>query len=299
MPEITELEIRGQAWKFYAALALWPAYLFFLPWAYKNWGWFSFLLMIFPGTFLFTWVGYCMHECWHKYVPGLPHKLMYTLYSWMLISDPQIYRLLHGHHHLEVNTYADMEFHPLGEIKSRWLRCVYHFFEIFLGIVFIVILSSGAVPRHPRYRDKYRFGSLAVSMLMWVLFLGGLGWFSQMVFKVSGTQVVAAYALTLWFSSLLLHHSQLVEHGNLIVAGDWVRRNLQTRNFRRQTWLEKFFLFLTHGDSREHVLHHTQVKVFSRPFPGRVPLPAGAVTISLRQYLGVLQDLLLGRPSAL
>jgi fatty acid desaturase len=298
MAEITEHEIRSQAWKFYLALFAWPLYLFLLPWATSRFGAYALLLMVFPGTFLFTWVGFCMHECWHQYVPGLPHRLLYTLYSWMLLSDPQIYRLLHGHHHLEVNTFADAEFHPLGEINGRFFRCLYHFFEIFLGVAFIVTLSSLTMPRHPRYRDKYQLGSLLVSLLMWIVLLVGLGSLAMAVFKVSGAQVATAYLATLWLSSLLLHHSQLVEHGNLIVAGDWSQRNLKTRNLRRQNWLEKFFLFLTHGDAREHVLHHTAVKVFSRPFPGRLPLPPEMVTIGLGEYLGILRDMLLGRPSS-
>ncbi len=297
MAEITPAEIQRQSGKFYFALLAWPLFLLLLPWAYARWGAWSLLLMLFPGTYLFTWVGYCMHECWHKYLPNLPNGLLYQLYAWMLISDPQVYRLLHGHHHSEVNTYEDREFHPLGEIKNSAWRRIYHFLEIFVGVAFIVIVSAFVIPGHPRYKDKYRVGRQVVSLLVWAIFLGGLGWLSHEAFGVSAGQIAAAYALMLWLGSFILHHSQLVEHGNLIVAGDWSQRNVKTRNLRHRTLPEKLFLFLTHGDSREHVLHHTLTKVYSRPFPGRVPLPEGAVVISLGEYLGVLGDMLLGQES--
>jgi uncharacterized membrane protein len=52
--------------------------------------------------------------------------------------------------------------------------------------------------------------------------------------------------------------------------------------------------FLTHGDAYEHVLHHTLVNIYSRPFPGSVPLPKGAVWITMGEFLGVLRDMVLG-----
>jgi hypothetical protein len=89
-----------------------------------------------------------------------------------------------------------------------------------------------------------------------------------------------------------LHHSQLVEHGNLFVPGEWKERILKVRNLRPKGISEKLFLFLTHGDSREHVLHHTQVGVYSRPFPGAVPMPDNAVYITLGDYAGILRGML-------
>lgn len=90
----------------------------------------------------------------------------------------------------------------------------------------------------------------------------------------------------------MLHQSQLIEHGNVIGEGDWNVRNLLTRNLNSDGILEKFFLFMTHGDSREHVLHHTLVKVYSRPFPGKVPMPEQAVYIRLKSYLPILWGML-------
>jgi hypothetical protein len=83
-----------------------------------------------------------------------------------------------------------------------------------------------------------------------------------------------------------------VEHSNNIVEGEWEERSLKTRNLRRSGVLERLFLFLTHGDSQEHVLHHTLVQVYSRPFPGMVPIPENAVFIPLGDYAQILGDMI-------
>jgi len=57
----------------------------------------------------------------------------------------------------------------------------------------------------------------------------------------------------------------------------------------------KIFLFLTHIDSREHVLHHTMTIVYSRPFAHKVPMPSNAVYITLREYLGIIEWMLQGK----
>jgi fatty acid desaturase len=298
MDSISPTEFGRLRWTFYLTLLAWPVFLFLLPYAVTAWGWWSIALMVFPGLYLFTGVGYCMHECWHKYVPGLPHKLFYNLYAWMLLTDPQMYGALHGHHHSDVNTWEDREFHPLGDISRKPWRGLYHLLEIIFGVAFVVVVSALVVPGLPQYREHYRFRRLLVSILIWTLFLGGLGWLSHQVLGAGVVHIVLAYLGLYGLGSMLLHHSQLVEHGNLITAGDWNQRNLKTRNLRRRTWIEKLFLFLTHNDSHEHVLHHTQVRVDSRPFPGRWPLPPQAVIISWRDYLGILGDMLAGKESA-
>jgi fatty acid desaturase len=291
-------EVRAQRWKFYAAVAAWPAYLVLIPWAFARLGVWSLPLLVFPGSYLFAWNGYLMHESWHKLVPGLPNELLFTVYSWMLLTDPQLYRLLHGLHHSEVNTWADLEFHPVGEIRGRGWTRLYNAAEIVLGSIFVQIVTTVVVPRDPRYRVKYRRGSLLASLAAWIVIFGGAAWAAVALFGVRPVHVVVPVALTVWLGSLLLHHNQLVEHGNLIVAGSWEERNARTRNLRRQTLLERLFVFLSHHDSEEHIHHHTMARVYTRPFPGRVAMPAGAVYITLGGYLGVLGDMLAGRPSA-
>ena len=99
---------------------------------------------------------------------------------------------------------------------------------------------------------------------------------------------ILTFLLTFWLGSFIIHHDQLIEHGNLIIQGDYHQRNIASRNLKNKTVFEKLFHLLTHGDTREHVLHHTAVAVYSRPFPGKVPMPADAVYISLKDYAAIL-----------
>lgn len=297
MDSITSADINRQAGAYYLVLFFWCLYLLLLPGAYALWGWPGLLLIFFPGLYFFTWMGYLMHEAWHKYVPMVPNKFFYQMFAYLLLTDPQIYHLLHGHHHSEVNTYDDREFHPLGKIESRAWRRIYHFFEITLGVGFVMTMSLIAVPRHPRYAQKYKLGKTLVTVMVTAALFIGFGWLSQLLFNVTAGQILIPYLMTYALGSMLLHHSQLVEHGNLIMEGDWQQRNIKTRNLRARTWLEKLFLFMTHHDAQEHVLHHTQTRIYCRPFPGRVPLPPEAVFISLRDYAGILGDMFLGRDS--
>ena len=289
---ISESMIKRQSWKYYFVAVAWPLYLLFLPLVFNKVGFYSILLMIFPGVFLFTWVGYLMHESWHKYVPNVPNSFFFNVLSWMLLTDPQIYKMLHGGHHMNVNSWDDRELHPLGKISNPILRKIYNYFEVILGIVFLVAVSSLAIPFNSKYKGKYHFSSLAISIFAWVIFLGGIGFLSHLIFRISAGPVIISYIISLWICSFFLHQSQLVEHGNLIAEGNWNVRNLLTRNLRAKGIVEKIFLFLTHGDSREHVLHHTLVKIYSRPFPGKVPMPENAVYVDFKNYLSLLWGML-------
>jgi fatty acid desaturase len=289
---ISEDMIRRQSWKYYFVTAAWPLYLLALPLIFSKIGFVSILFMIFPGVFLFTWVGFLMHESWHKYVPNVANNFFYNVLSWMLITDPQLYKMLHGGHHMNVNSWQDREFHPLGKITNPFLRKIYNYFEIILGIIFVVAVSSITIPFNSQYKAKYRFKSFAISIFSWIIFLGGIGFLSHITFKISAWPIIISYIINLWICSFALHHSQLVEHGNLIAEGNWDVRNLFTRNLKGDGILEKTFLFLTHGDSREHVLHHTLVKVYSRPFPGKVPMPENAVYINFKGYLSILKGMI-------
>ena len=250
--------------------------------------------MIFPGIYLFTWAGFLMHECWHKYVPNIPTDRFYGLFALMLLTDPQIYRVVHGYHHGMVHSWDDTEFHPLGYIKNLHLRRLYNFLEIFLGIAFLSAVATYVVPRHPKYKAHYRLRNAIIAVFVIILFLGGIAFASRLLFGVNIVQIMVAFVLTIWLNSVFLHHSQMVEHGNLVVEGNFQQRNAWTRNLNDNGITEKIFLFLTHGDSREHVLHHTLTSVYSRPFPHKVPMPKNAVYITIEEYLGVLGRMLRG-----
>jgi len=290
---LTTRQLESQAWKLYFVAMAWPIYVLVLPVAWSKLGMYALLFIIFPGTCLFTWMACLMHECWHKYVPNVPNRFFYQLFSYMLVTDPQLYRLVHGHHHSKVNTWDDTEFHPLGRIKNTFLRRVYNFCEILFGVALTFSIQMNVLPRHPRYKDKYKTGKAAGSVIMWLVIYACLIYASSSLFGVAASDIALSYTINFWLCSVMIHHVQLVPHGNLIVEGDWNVRNMKSRNLKNDTLPQKLFHFLTHGDTREHVLHHTHVAEHARPFPGKVPLPTDAVYISLHDYAHVLWDMVI------
>jgi fatty acid desaturase len=292
---ISEARLRKLAVYNYLVLALWPVYLFLLPPIFAYSIWLALLYMIFPGLYIFTWVGYLMHESWHKYLPNVSNRFFYNAFALMLLSDPQLYNIVHSTHHGQVNTYEDAEFHPLGEIKSRMLRILTNWLEVVFGTAFLVMAANVTVPRNPLFAKKYRWWKLPASTLAWTVFFGGVGYFSHLVFHIGLGQVYLSFGLSFWLGSFFLHQSQLVEHGNLFVEGTFKERNLYTRNLKPVGLAEKIFLFLTHNDSREHVLHHTHTRLHTRPFPGTMPMPPEAVWITMGDYLRILGRMLVGK----
>jgi len=240
-------------------------------------------------------MGFLMHECWHHYVPNVPNNFLYRIFSWLLLTDPQVYHLLHGSHHSQVNSWADLEFHPFGEIKSRPWLILLNISELVFGIAALVILQTLMMTNNPHFRGKFRIKGFLTAIFMWTVYLVLIGWAAQRTFSLPVSEVVVPYILTFWIGSMVLHHSQLIEHGNLIVAGDWNERNSKTRNLAAGGWGERLFIFLTHGDAHEHVLHHVYPSVHSRIIPGRIPLPPNAVIITLREYRVIIFNMILGR----
>jgi hypothetical protein len=167
--------------------------------------------------------------------------------------------------------------------------------EIVLGIAYLSLSAQVMMPSNERYKDKYKAWKSFVSLVAIIAFMAAVGYLSAKFFNLRVMQVAVPLFLTVWIGSIFVHHSQMVEHGNVIVEGDYRTRNVRTRNLKPSGTAEKIFLFLTHGDSREHVLHHTQVKIYSRPFPGRLPMPPEARYIPIREFLGVLKDIATGK----
>ena len=292
---ISEARVRKQSFYYYLVLVLWPVYLFILPAVLVYGGWWVLFYLIFPGLYLFTWLGYLMHESWHKFVPTVNNRFFYHTFAFMILSDPQLYFIVHGWHHSQVHTYQDAEFHPLGEIKYRNLQLIYNWLEVIFGVAFIVGMASLIIPRDQRFARKFRYWKLPISIGVWAIFLGVTGFLSHLAFNVNTSQVLLSFALTYWLGSFFLHQSQLIEHGNLIIEGTFNQRNIRTRNLQPTGIIGKLFLFLTHNDSREHVLHHTQTSVHSRPFPGTIILPGKAVFITMGDYYRILGRMLAGK----
>ena len=270
-----------QAWKFYVAPFVWTFYLVFLPKCMHYSCICGLIIIAFPGLWLFTWTGYLMHESWHKYIPTVPNTILYNILSIMLITDPQIYHMIHGSHHADVNSWNDVEFHPVGQIKSRYMRILYNTAEVVLGIAFLSIVSSIVIPVHPRYKYKFKRKKQILAIIGWILFYGTTGGAAYAMFDVTLSNILWSYLLLIYAGSVLLHISQIAEHGNLIVEGDIKTRNIKTRNVQPTGFGEKLFLFLTHHDSQEHVFHHTLVKYYLRPYPNSIPLPTETTKIGI------------------
>lgn len=162
-----------------------------------------------------------------------------------------------------------------------------------MGTVFIVAVTSVTIPFNSKYKAKYQFKSLAISILAWIILFSGIGFLSYFIFNLSAITIIISSIVNVLICSFMLHQSQMIEHGNVIAESDWNVRNLLTRNLKKDGIFEKIFLLVIHSDATEHVLHHTLVKVYSRPFPGKVPMPGKAVYISFKSYLPILWGMLM------
>jgi len=293
---ITQAGLRRQAWKFYFVVLAWPACCVALPGVHAAIGWWSLLFMLFPGAFLLNWAALLMHECWHRYVPNIDNRAFYNLLAWMLLNDPQLFRLLHPAHHSRVSTWEDREVHPFGDIRSRPLKVFNNALELTLGMLYIVLAWHIVVPSHPAYRKQYRVGSLVVAALAIAGFLALVFAASRSAFGLSAAEVAVPLAASYWLGGMVLHYSTLIQHGNLIVAGGLHERNRWVRSLSAAGPIEVLFLVLSHQDQ---VVHHTEPSVYARPFRNNlVARPSGAVVISARDFLTIAWDMLLGRDTA-
>ena len=232
--------------KIYGLIILWLLYLITLPYVYSQNRTIGLFYVVYPGIYLFPLFGLLIHEAWHKYLPDVPNKALFHLFCFMLISDPQVYDLTHRTHHTDVNSYQDMQFHPLGKIRKRYLRIVYNFFEIFLGVVFVMTVAGIRISKEPRFKKQYSYKKFVAFLLCRISFIIGIGYCSHLLFKVNAIEIFIPFLLTYWGGSLIIHHSMLIEHGNLIVEGNLERRNLRTRNLKPIGIISKIVLFFAH-----------------------------------------------------
>ncbi|BAZ50176.1 hypothetical protein NIES4103_27900 [Nostoc sp. NIES-4103] len=298
MKDITKSQIPNQQTiQILFASFAWLIYLLFVPYVYVQLKIFSLFFMIFPGVYLFCWLAVFMHECWHEYLPSIHNKFFYLLLSWMMFLDHQIFAIVHPFHHSQVNTYKDIEFHPVGEIKNHSLRVIYNFCEIFLGNIFTVILATYTIMHQPHLKKQYSQQQLIISILMRLIIWGGTGYCSHLLLGVTTAQIVIPYVITCWMGSLAVHHSELIEHGNLIIEGKLEERNLKSRNLKPSGIWERLFLFITHNHSLEHSLHHVSPKIYNRPFAYANLMPDETVYISFAEYLIILKEMLTGKCS--
>lgn len=274
-----------QVWKFYIAIPLWLLYFFLLPYIYTT-SKFIFIILSFTlGNYLFFWLGYLYHETWHEYVKVLPNKKLYYLYGILLFSDPQLYRLVHGSHHANVHTYQDLEFYPLGKIRNKKLRSLYNILEIFFGVAVLTLTQSITLPKNSDFNKKFSKTSHIIALSRIIGLYGAILLTTHIAFSISIINILVCYLISIWIHSFSLHQSQLIEHGFLIAKGTLKERSLLTRNIKPHGAANIFLLFLTHNDTREHVLHHTLPSIYSRPYPGKIQVPKEVNLIDFKYHL--------------
>ena len=281
----------------YLVLPCWFLYLLVVPYFYSINKILGLIFILFLGVYLLSLIGWLMHESWHGYFQAIPNRIFFFILSWTLFTDPQIFEVVHPSHHAKVNSYEDLEFYPLGRIDNRILRAIYNCLEIFLGTIFVLAMAGIRLAILPKTKRTFRLDLLIISVVMGLLIWGGFGYSSALLFKVSLPQILIPYFLTHWLTSVIVHHDELIEHGNLIVEGNWELRNSHTRNLRAKGIFEQIFLIFIHQDCREHLLHHTNGKSYNRPFVGKYTMPEDAVYISLAEYIGILKAMMLGEES--
>ena len=141
----------------YIVLLGWFLYLLIAPYIYSINKIVGLVFVLLPGVYLLSSVALFMHESWHDYFQRIPNRILFLILSWTLFTDPQIFDLVHPSHHAKVNTYEDLEFHPLGRIDNRILRAIYNSMEILLGSIFVLALAGVRLAISPTTKKTYRF----------------------------------------------------------------------------------------------------------------------------------------------
>lgn len=276
----------------YLCIAAWFAYFAVVPSIMGANRLLGLAFIVFPGLYISSLVIYFQHETWHNYFDTRFNRALFVVLTTIVFMQPHLYDVAHRTHHARVNTHDDLELYPIGKIENRFLRALCNCMSIVFGSLFLLVLSGQQPDGMPRWRAMMLFlRSVLASAMLW----GGVAATALLAGGASVTDLLLSYGLTIWLVSFCHHHNELIEHGNLIVEGDFRFRSSQTRNLCARGWAERVFLFMMHQDGREHTLHHTDPSLYLRPFIGRHPMPPGATHISFRQYLGILREMALGR----
>jgi fatty acid desaturase len=292
---IDERIVRREAWKYWGMLFAWPTYLFLLPVAYAKFGALGLVAALIPGVWLLTLLAIFLHEAWHGYVPNVPNRFFYSVFCHMLCVDPKAFRLIHRFHHGHVNTYDDFEFHPFGRINSTLLRALHNVAEMTLGSVYMITLQHILLPFRPEAKAKFAPWRLLTNLAIFLSFLLAITTMTKLVFDVGETGVLLPVTAAYVLGAIVVHHGQLIQHGNVISTGNRKQKTLATHNLVCEGTPQRVMHFFTHNDLRDHLFHHTMTQFHSRLFEGAVPLPEGATLITMREYAGVLRDMALGR----
>ena len=264
---------------------LWFCYVLAVPILWKRHGAVALLLVPTAGVYLFTWLGYYRHELWHRYFPRIDNGRWFNFVSYLLFSDPQVYRLAHVSHHVAIHTPGDWEFFCADWTTDHARRRRQFFAELLLGNIAWELTCFWRLWK-ARGATVLRSGLAAAAKR--VALLGVVTLTCGLIEPGSPGLCLISYALTVWAGSVMTRQNQWIEHLGIVSDGGLAERNLLSRNLSSATWAGWLVNVLNHQDAREHVFHHTEPRVNSRGVSG-LSLPPGAQAVSLSDYWRLLR----------
>lgn len=268
----------------YAVILAWLAYLLITPWLWSAIGPLALLAVPTAGLFLFSWLGYYLHELWHNYFPGINNRYWYNVVSYLLFADPQVYRAAHASHHKFVHTVDDLEFFCEDWLTDRKKRRRQFYAELLFGTAAWQAEASGRLLKAGKITQSAAFASICVRLAIVVAWFGMLWLFAPGLIVYTFLVWIA----TAWLGALLARHNQWVEHLGILSRGDIIERNALTRNLAPSGLASRLFILYTHADPAEHIYHHTDGRVATRNLG--FGLQPDATTITLGQYFRLLRD---------
>ncbi|MBI3890431.1 MAG: hypothetical protein HY303_02750 [Candidatus Wallbacteria bacterium] len=266
-----------------AGIGVWIAYLLLLPSLWMQSMPLALLAIATAGGYLALGIGYYRHELYHVYYKPFT-KPLYYLTSWLVFSDPQVFRIAHPLHHGAVHTHDDIEFFCAGYAEDRARRKRQFLFELLFGNAAWELHTLQRLKREKRFDRPQGL----LSFLCRVGLAGLLCGVSTRLTPGSAKAYLAGYFLTLWWGAIVSRHNQWLEHLGIVGGGTLEERNLMTRNLPDTGLLNRLWNLYHRNDPREHVLHHTKAGIHSRIEP--FPLPVGARFTSVAEYPGLLRQ---------
>jgi fatty acid desaturase len=265
------------------AMTAWVGYLLLVPLLWSRIGATAAFLVPTLGVTLFAWLGYYRHELWHNYFPAIHNPTWFNVVSYMLFSDPQVYRVAHPSHHKYVHTPRDIEFfcERWEDDPARRRR------QFVLELLFGNMAWELATLRRLKKEGRATARAGRIAAMPRFAILGAIVGASSWLQPGSGWACFWIYWLSVWAGSVMTRHNQWIEHLGIVSDGSLAERNLLTRNLRSDTFAGWLFNLMNHDDAREHVFHHTEPQLNSRGIDG-LALPPGARTCTVGEYLSLL-----------
>lgn len=265
-------------------IVLWYVYLIGTAYLWVHSFPWTLVTIVTVGGFLFTWLAYYRHELWHNYFPGISNPIFFDLVSYVMFSDPQVYRIAHPAHHKYVHTTKDIEFFCERYDEDPAKRRRQFLLELLLGNMVWEVSTQHRLYREGK-ADRWEGRKALFKRLALLLAASGV---AAMIDPRAGWRVIPVFLMTAYVAAIVTRQNQWIEHLGLRAEGaSLARRDMMTRNLPNTSLLNRMWNFYNHNDPRDHVLHHTDPKYNTRGVDG-IDLPEGAVYTSIPEHLGRL-----------